>query len=122
MPKPDEFFQERKGLQQQEVIRCESCGKFHPVDECTELVIKIVVGKNCDINNINLFSKQNESIKNEIIQPQSSGSNKAPILNEEPIIQTAYIPPQTKKKTVIPPGIAQMMVKDGSTIRNDRMM
>jgi hypothetical protein len=29
---------------------CEACGKYHPEDECEEVYIKIIKGKNCVLN------------------------------------------------------------------------
>lgn len=103
----EKIFQERKGLQTQEMVRCESCGRLHPLNQCTELIIKVIVGKDCDINNINIFPK--EVIKNEaknVVPPEFK--------KEE------YIPPKTtnqpKSKSIVPPGIAKMMMEGGSEI------
>ena len=32
-------------------IKCDSCGQFHFEDECEEIIIKIVKGKNCPLPN-----------------------------------------------------------------------
>lgn len=36
-----------KGMDTKQMMKCEGCGEYHPIEECEVVVIKIIKGKAC---------------------------------------------------------------------------
>jgi len=63
---------DQDNIEKVECFRCEACGNFHPKDECEIITIKIVKGKNCKFEKINIFENKKINIedkKEEIMKP-----------------------------------------------------
>jgi hypothetical protein len=88
-----------KELQTTEMILCQGCGEFHPVTECEVVVVKIVKGKNCQLNQKSIFgtSTTGASLQNKIATETKE---------EFPVLDRPVVP----MKKAIPPGFMSMML------------
>lgn len=84
-------------LQKKTVIKAE-CGHYHPEDECEVILIKVIKGKDCELDQTKILN------------------NFAP---KEPIKTTEENPPQPDKpspealrrrRSIVPPGIMKAMI------------
>lgn len=90
-----------KGEQQISYVRCDACTELHPSTECEVVVIRLTKGKQCDINKARMFSPAPPS---RIIPPAFVDNAGTP--PPEP-------KPQPPKKSIVPPGVASMMIPQG---------
>jgi alanyl-tRNA synthetase len=81
-----------------EAFKCDVCGGFHLADDCEIITIKIIKGKNCELNS--------GIILNQIKTPT------IPIVKDEKISDTPQVPqvPQVPQKNIIPPHLMKMMI------------
>src|ERR1035437_1493405 len=86
-----------KGLEAKEMLRCDGCGGYHPVDECEVVVLRLVKGKNCELNT----SRPTETTK-------PFGDITTETL-PNPVATETILP----KKNIIPPAVMSMMYPPG---------
>ena len=103
-------------LQQKTQYKCEACGKFHDEDETEVVIIKVVKGKNCELNDF--FSKlpihmlspgipaSHSMYPGQLITGPSTGA---------PPIEYAPLPVITAKprRNIVPPGVNSAMIPPG---------
>jgi hypothetical protein len=88
-------------------LLCEACGGYHPEEECEIVVVKIVKGKKCKLNVAKEYTS-NLSKQSATATEKHTPEKKAVITPEETTPVAQPTPP--KRSTVIPPGLASMMI------------
>jgi hypothetical protein len=103
-----------KNMPTKEMIKCDGCDRYHPLEECEVVIIRMIKGKNCEL-------------KSE--QPRTTETVDAPVVDRvvatviptvnTPVVPSSegyHIPPREveemikKRKNIIPSGIASMML------------
>jgi hypothetical protein len=121
-------------MEQKEYCKCDGCGQYHPVEDCEIVVIKMVKGRDCQINTSprvrpphdgpTIFNAldakpfmESESVKPNVIEkPKSPPVSE---FKEDAPGEGFHIPPKVMeekvraRKAIIPPGIAAMMIPNG---------
>lgn len=92
-----------KGMDTKEMIKCEGCGEYHPLEECEIVIIKIIKGKNC------VMPSQAKQVvyRDTPIVPSGQVVTPTPVTvvsNDQPVV------PQKPRRNIIPPQVASMML------------
>ncbi len=90
-----------KGLETTEMVNCQGCGEYHPITDCEIVVIRVIKGKNCQLNQKSIFG----NVKSAPIVSQGDDRD----LKDLPILDKPVIPAGPVKKA-IPPQFAGMML------------
>jgi hypothetical protein len=101
---------EIRGLQTKEMMKCEGCGEYHPVEDCEVVIIKMIKGKNCSMT---APIRREVAPFREIAPVSPAAAPVAPIVAQEKEFEfPAPSPnqPQKPRRKIIPPGIASMMI------------
>jgi hypothetical protein len=109
-------------MSQDKILIKANCGHYHSEDECETIVIKLIKGKNCSIDEV---SKKFEEVKERKLEDAKniskndgdvSGGFKTKIIYEnvpEGLIKKEVKIPIKDKRNIIPPGIENLMIPIG---------
>jgi hypothetical protein len=85
-----------------EMAKCEGCGQYHPVEECEIVVIRMVKGKNCPIN------QPQKQVFTDVVRERDHTPT-LPVMRD--VVDTLPpSPPQQKRRSIVPRDILSMMV------------
>lgn len=114
-----------KGLPTKEMMKCEGCGEYHPVEDCEVVVIKVVKGKDCKLPSTNHpMSRGQESIEDSytIEDAKEIGVLKEevkPVPKPKPgqearyVVEDQPVKVQGKRPAPLPPGFAGVFIPNG---------
>ncbi len=84
-------------IPKRQMVKCEACGQLHDIDDCEEIIIRMVKGKNCVVTNNNVVTPAVWT------QPAAQDIT---VVNDTSSLQQGV----AKKKTVIPPSLLGVMI------------
>jgi hypothetical protein len=79
-------------MQTREMCLCDSCGDYHPVEDCEVVVVKMIVGKNCDIKKRDIHSPIHVPKGTTIFVPEENIAEKKEEPEEEKMAVTVKKP------------------------------
>lgn len=125
-----------KGLETKQMMKCEGCGQYHPIEDCEVVIIKIIKGKQCGMPRENRDDSPIKSDPRPEIVPDFSPKETNTVFmkpirtvdvmdqvtpdNENPVFrgvkqiidgeEIVRVLPEHKVKSIVPPGISGMMI------------
>lgn len=127
-------LKELNKLDQKSLFKCEACGGYHTADESEVVIIRMVKGKNCELTHANRTVVVAKTIDTSpastlapimIPAPNNPINNSTATFKEDAPGEGYHIPPKemekinsapmdpTKRKMIIPPGLARFMIPPG---------
>lgn len=88
----------KSNLEKKSYLHCESCGEYHPEDECESVTIEIIKGKNCPLPKQNIFEKK---LSIPILEPQIAEISKDEIMKKEEAVMPTSEPDFLKNPNLV---------------------
>lgn len=97
-------------METKEMIKCEGCGQYHPIEDCEVVIIKIIKGKQC------AMPAQGQTVIKEVVREVAPVEQTGRV-----VVETIPIDQSPKpRKNIVPPGIAAMMLPPDHPMHDSR--
>lgn len=116
--KPDKSM---KGIRVKNMLKCDACGEYHPVEDCEVVVIKLVKGKDCKLTPIKPFSGEtNIKMPDYDFRDQHRADLSSPKEKVEPapvdgihLTEAEVKENLAKRSSLVPPAFSGVMIPPG---------
>lgn len=98
-----------KELEKRTVLKCEACGGFHSEKDSEIVLIKIVKGKNCELDQTKLLNHINPT------PVQTISKTEQPIVTPTEESAAAARQEARRRKSIVPPGLRSVFSQPPGT-------
>lgn len=104
-------MKELKGMKIKEMMKCDGCGQYHPVEDCEVVVVKMIKGKGCSLE-----ANPLRNIETEVVYEKPIGKVVKTVDAQEEITpeQREKIKAVIKKRQAVPPAFLGQFFKEGN--------
>ena len=104
--KKERYYNGEEISSQKTLLKCEACGEFHPEDETEIVYIRVVIGKECKLDQKKILNQtpSSETPGKQTVQEQKTPELPVDLSPEE--LQKKRI----RERSIVPPGLRAAMI------------